>query len=838
MYQQNWQGDRYQDEIFLEDVEVYQKDEEPSIFDIVYREVGCILLKYTNLNLITCPNTLHYITLKFNNDEPFSFLFQPNYILVEQLAVNPALKDIAEQLQIEDLINHNQNDPEYFQDYYQHLIEEIFKSHLNQAQEIFLRQIELLQEQRIKPQVDQELQSIFQDKQFQFPLKLDFQNSELPENQIKYKLFESLQLLQSNYLNIQSKGNKSIKLESSETVQQLSGQKNQQENVNITPFVQPLVISSLNKEKIKMIINWLIQEKIAIPEIILCAELKNRGNGMNLTFNPNQQILNKCAFYYDLYCEAQQNQSETKNIKEENTEEVKTCQECNIGKQKTKITEYHLLIRMLDLVVQQQESLKEKIIQLVKYSQLKNQIKRLSRVQESDAHFKIVKQFIQKLEIILCIYDEYENDKQNQFKNQVDKKSQINSDNLSENEDENKPIKCQKKYYRLLKLVVKLILIESLEKEIPIPEILTCLWFKKHKEKIVEGQIINQYSVQILPSKQRLIPSLQLENRLKLKQEQVQLQTLLDLPDTATKELDDFENFISQFTYDIKYGRDVILIEKILIVVNNKKDSIQDQLIQVMNDYLKIEKAKDQLREKLILLPKLRTNKTQINDEPILENIIKIIDNLQLYISSIQKSKPCIIKKQINNRIKKQLQQSSQNQQIQQFQKLNKEELKVFILSGLITLIDNEVSLPELISYLGIKNKTQKFSLQINKNYKLQEYITIQMQLNQVEITDQIESKLLIKKIKIQEGENIPIIHNKEQVSEPQLIIRALRLLTNCEMTKQLSDIWQKPSVISLKNQVYKNCLKKNKNDTTIGQIKNLFYKIDNKYEIFNNNQQ
>ncbi|CAD8134504.1 unnamed protein product [Paramecium pentaurelia] len=838
MYQQNWQGDRYQDEIFLDDVEVYQKDEEPSIFDIVYREVGCILLKYTNLNLITCPNTLHYITLQFNNDEPFSFLFQPNYILVEQLAVNPALKDIAEQLQIEDLINHNQNDPEYFQDYYQHLIEEIFKSHLNQAQEIFLRQIELLQEQRIKPQVDQELQSIFQDKQFQFPLKLDFQNSELPENQIKYKLFESLQLLQSNYLNTQSKGNKSIKLESSETVQQLSGQKTQQENVNITPFVQPLVISSLNKEKIKMIINWLIQEKIAIPEIILCAELKNRGNGMNLTFNPNQQMLNKCAFYYDLFCEAQQNQSETKNIKEENTEEVKTCQEFNIGKQKTKITEYHLLIRMLDLVVQQQESLKEKIIQLVKYSQLKNQIKRLSRVQESDAHYKIVKQFIQKLETILCIYDEYENDKQNQFKNQVDKKSQINSDNLSENEDENKPIKCQKKYYRLLKLVVKLILIESLEKEIPIPEILTCLWFKKHKEKIVEGQIINQNSVQILPSKQRLIPSLQLENRLKLKQEQVQLQTLLDLPDTATKELDDFENFISQFTYDIKYGRDVILIEKILIVVNNKKDSIQDQLIQVMNDYLKIEKAKDQLREKLILLPKLRTNKTQINDEPILENIIKIIDNLQLYISSIQKSKPYIITKQINNRTKKQLQQSSQNQQIQQFQKLDKEELKVFILSGLITLIDNEVSLPELISYLGIKNKTQKFSLQINKNYKLQEYITIQMQLNQVEITDQIESKLLIKKIKIQEGENIPIIHNKEQVSEPQLIIRALRLLSNCDMTKQLSDIWQKPSVISLKNQVYKNCLKKNKNDTTIGQIKNLFYKIDNKYEIFNNNQQ
>lgn len=43
--------------------------------------------------------------------------------------------------------------------------------------------------------------------------------------------------------------------------------------------------------------------------------------------------------------------------------------------------------------------------------------------------------------------------------------------------------------------------------------------------------------------------------------------------------------------------------------------------------------------------------------------------------------------------------------------KLDKEGLKVFILSGLITLIDNEVPLPELITYLGIKNKTQKFSL-------------------------------------------------------------------------------------------------------------------------------
>ncbi|CAD8134269.1 unnamed protein product [Paramecium octaurelia] len=393
MYQQNWQGDRYQDEIFLDDAEIFQKDEEPSIFDIVYREVGCILLKYTNLNLITCPNTLHYITLKFNNDEPFSFLFQPNYILVEQMAVNPALKEIAEQLQIEDLINHNQNDIEYFSDYYQQLIEEIFKSHLNQAQEIFLRQLELLQEQRIKPQVDQELQSIFQDKQFQFPSKLDFQHSELPENQIKYKLFETLQQLQSNYLNTQ---NKSIKLECPETAQQLSGHKTQQEFHGITQVTQvdqPLVISSLNKEKIKMIIHWLIQEKIAIPEIILCAELKNRGNGMNLTFNPNQQMLNRCAFYYGLFCEAQQNQSEAKNIKEENTEEVKTCQEFNIGKQKLKITEYHLLIKMLDLVDQQKESLKPKIIQLVKYAQLKNQIKRLSRVQETDAHFKIVKQF-------------------------------------------------------------------------------------------------------------------------------------------------------------------------------------------------------------------------------------------------------------------------------------------------------------------------------------------------------------------------------------------------------------------------------------------------------------
>lgn len=36
-----------------------------------------------------------------------------------------------------------------------------------------------------------------------------------------------------------------------------------------------------------MIVNWLILENIAIPEIIFCAELKNRGNGMNLTFNPN-----------------------------------------------------------------------------------------------------------------------------------------------------------------------------------------------------------------------------------------------------------------------------------------------------------------------------------------------------------------------------------------------------------------------------------------------------------------------------------------------------------------------------------------------------------------------
>ncbi|CAD8051122.1 unnamed protein product [Paramecium sonneborni] len=837
MYQQNWQVDRYQDEIFLDNDEVFQEDDVPTIFDIVYREVGCILLKYTNLNLITCPNTLHYITLKFNKDEPLSFLFQPNYILVEQLAVNPALKEIADQLQIEDLINHNQNDPEYFQDYNQHLIEEIFKSHLNQVQEIFLRQIELLQEQTKRSQVNQELQQIFQDIQFQFPLKLELKNPELPENKIKYKLFESLQQLQFNYLNSQCQINKSIKLECSENAQQFSGQKNQQECIQLITQIQPLVISSLNKEKIKTILNWLIQQQIAIPEIILCAELKNRGNGMNLTFNPNQQILNICAFYYNSFCQAHQFQLETKTIKEENTEEAKTYQEYQVGKVKIKITEYYLLIRMIDLVVQQKETLKAKIIQQFKYSQLINQIKKLSRVQETDAHFRTVKQFIEKLEQILLIYDESQKDIQKEFINQVEKNNQVQLDNQSENDDENKPIKSQKRYYRLLKLVVKLILIESIEQQIPIPEIMTCLWFKKHKEKIVEGQLINQNSVQILPSKQRLIPFIQNDQRLKLKQQQVKLQTLLELPDTATQELQDFENFLQQFNIEIKYGRDVVLIEKILIIVNDKKENIQDQLIQVMSDYQKIEKLKDQLKEKLILLPKLRTKKTQINDKPILENIINIIDNLQSYISQIKKIMPCLITKQINNVPKTQL-QTIQSQQNQQFEKLDKDGLKVFILCGLITLIDNEVPLPEFIQYLGIKNKTQKFSLQINKNQKLQEYITLQMQFHKVEITDQIESKLLIKKIKIQEGENILKISSKEQVSEPQLIIRALKLITNCQMTKQLSEIWQKPSVLNLKNQVYKNCLKKNKNDTTIGQIKNLFYKIDNKYEIFNNDQQ
>ncbi|CAD8158994.1 unnamed protein product [Paramecium octaurelia] len=831
MYQQ---GDVYQDEIFLDDDEVYQKDEEPSIFEIVYQEVGCILLKYTNLNHITCPNTLHYITLNFNNNEPSSFFFQPNYILVEQLAVNPTLKDIADQLQIEDLINHNQNDSEYFTDYYEHLIKEIFKTHLNQVQEIFLRQLELLQEQINNPQINQELQSIFQDKQFQFPQNLDLKNSEQPENQIKYKLFESIQLLQSNYLNIYPQGNKSIKIECSETAQQLSGQKTQSEGFDVTPQVQPLVISSLNKEKIKVIVNWLIQEKIAIPEIILCAELKNRGNGMNLTFNPNQDMLNICAFYYHSYNEAQQNQSETKNIKEENTEELKCNQELNNGRQKIKITEYHLLIRMIDLVVQQQESLKSKITQLVKYPQLKNQIKRLSRIQEADAHFRIVKQFIEKLETLLLIYDET---KKAEIKNEIEIKNYAYSNYQSDIDNESKPIKCQKRYYRLLKLVVKLILIESIEQEIPIPEILTCLWFKKHKEKIVEGQIISQNSVQILPSKQRLIPYLQQENRLKPKIEQVQLESFLELPDTATKELEDFEIFLQQFHLDNQFGRDVVLIEKILIVVQNQKDSIQNQLIQVMQNYQKIEKAKEQLKDKLVLLPKIRTNKTQINDEPILENIIKIIESLQLYTCQIQQNIPNIDVRKVSHRSKKQL-SCTQKQQMPQSKKLDKEGLKLFILSGLITLIDNEVPLPELITYLGIKNKTQKFSLQINKNYRLQEYLTKQMELNKLEITDQVESKLLIKKIKVQDGENIPIIPSKEQISEPQLIIRALKSLTNCQMTKQLSEIWQRPSVLSLKNQVYKNSQKKTKNDTTIGQIKKLFYKIDNKYDKYNNQQQ
>ncbi|CAD8143530.1 unnamed protein product [Paramecium pentaurelia] len=831
MYQQ---GEGYKDEIFLDDDEVFKQDEEPSIFDIVYQEVGCILLKYTNLNLITCPNTLHYITLNFNNNEPISFLFQPNYILVEQLAVNPALKEIADQLQIEDLINHNQNDHEYFSDYYQHLIKETFKSHINQAQEIFQKQVELLQEQRNMPQVNQELQSIFLDKQFQFPLKLDYKNSEILENEIKYKLFESIQLLQSNYLNNYPIGNKSTKLECSDTAQHLSGYKTQSECFDITPQVQPQVISSLNKEKIKMIVNWLIQENIAIPEIILCAELKNRGNGMNLTFNPNQQILNICAFYYHSFYDAQQNQTETKNIKEENTDELKINQQFNDKKQNTKITEYLLLIRMIDLVVKQQESLKSKIIQLIKYPQLKNQIKRLSRIQEVDAHFKIVKQFIEKLETILLIYDET---KQIEIKNEIEKKNQTYSNSLSEIDDESKPIKCQKKYYKLLKLILKLILIESIEQEIPIPQILTCLWFKKHKEKILEGQIIIQNSVQILPSKQRLIPYLQQENQLKLKLEQVQLQSFLELPDTSTQELEDFENFLQQFKFDNKYGRDVVLIEKILIIIHKKKDSIKDQLTQVMQDYQKIEKAKEQFKDRLVLLPKLRTNKTQINDEPILENIIKLIENLQLYICQSKNDNLMINEKQVSHISKKQI-STIQKQQIIESKKLDKEGLKVFILSGLITLIDNEVPLPDLITYLGIKNKSQKFSLQINKNYRLQEYLTTQMQLNKVEITDQVESKLLIKKIKIQDGENITIIPNKEQISEPQLIIRALKLITNCEMTKQLSDIWQRPSVLNLKNQVYKNSLKKTKNDTTIGQIKKQFNKIDNKYYIFNNNQQ
>ncbi|CAD8049862.1 unnamed protein product [Paramecium sonneborni] len=839
MYQQNCQGNSYKDEIFLDNDELFQDDEEPTIFDIVYREVGCILLKYTNLNLITCPNTLYYITLKFDNDEPQSFLFQPNYILVEQLAVNPALKEIADQLQIEDLINHNQNDSEYFQDYYQHLIEEIFKSHLNQTQEIFLRQVELLEEERKKPQIDQELQLIFQNKQFQFPSKLEFKNAELPQNIIKYKLFELLRQLQFNYLNSKIKENKSIKLECSDTSQLFSGQKTQSESVDIKPQIQPLIISSLNKEKIKIILNWLIQQKIAIPEIILCAELKNRGNGMNLTFNPNQQILNVCAFYYDSFCEANQNQLETKNIKEENIEEAKITKKSHIGKIKTKITEYYLLNKMIDLVVQQKESLKAKIIQQVKYSQLINQIKKLSRVSDADAHFRIVKQFIQKLEAIILIYDSSQKDIPKEFKNQVEKKNQLSQDNQSEidDDDQNKPIKSQKRYYRLLKQVVKLILIESIEQQIPIPEIMTCLWFKKHKEKIVEGQLINQNSVQILPSKQRLIPFLQNDERLKIKQQQVKLQNLLELPDTAIQELQDFENFLSQFNIDMIYVRDVILIEKILIIVNDKKESIQHQLIQVMSEYQKIQKVKDQLKEKLILLPKLRTNKTQINDEPVLENIINIIDNLQLYIGQIQKSQPCIIAKQIISCPKK-LQLTAENQQNQQFEKLDKEGLKLFILSGLITLIDNDIPLPELILYLGIKNKTQKFSLQINKNQRLQEYVKTQMQIHKLSITDQVESRLLIKKIKIQEGENIPLISSKEQVSEPQLIIRALKLISNSEMTIQLSEIWQKPSVLNLKNQVYKNCLKKNKNDTTIGQIKNLFYKIDIKYELLNNNQQ
>ncbi|CAD8046196.1 unnamed protein product [Paramecium primaurelia] len=830
MYQQ---GEGYKDEIYLDDDEVFKQDEEPSIFDIVYQEVGCILLKYTNLNLITCPNTLHYITLNFNNDEPISFLFQPNYILVEQLAVNPALKEIADQLQIEDLINHNQNDHEYFSDYYQHLIKETFKSHINQAQEIFQKQVELLQEQRNMPQVNQELQSIFLDKQFQFPQKLDYKNSEIPENEIKYKLFESIQILQSNYLNNNPIENKSTKLECSDTAQHLSGYKTQSECFDITPQVQPQVISSLNKEKIKMIVNWLIQENIAIPEIILCAELKNRGNGMNLTFNPNQQMLNICAFYYHSFYDAQQNQTETKNIKEENTDEQKINQQIKVKKQNAKIIEYLLLIRMIDLVVQQQESLKSKIIQLIKYPQLKNQIKRLSRIQEVDAHFKIVKQFIEKLETILLIYDET---KQREIKNEIEQKNQTQSNSLSEIDDESKTIKCQKKYYRLLKLILKLILIESIQQEIPIPQILTCLWFKKHKEKIVEGQIIIQNSVQILPSKLRLIPYLQQENRLKLKLEQVQLQSFLELPDTSTQELEDFENFLQQFKFDNKYCRDVVLIEKILIIIHNKKDSIKDQLTQVMQDQLKIEKAKEQFKDRLVLLPKLRTNKTQINDEPILENIIRIIENLQLYICQSKNDNLMINENQVN--ISKKQISTIQKQQMIESKKLDKEGLKVFILSGLITLIDNEVPLPDLITYLGIKNKSQKFSLQINKNYRLQEYLTTQMQLNKVEITDQVESKLLIKKIKIQDGENITIIPNKEQISEPQLIIRALKLITNCEMTKQLSEIWQRPSVLNLKNQVYKNSLKKTKNDTTIGQIKKQFNKIDNKYYIFNNNQQ
>ncbi|CAD8134267.1 unnamed protein product [Paramecium octaurelia] len=342
-----------------------------------------------------------------------------------------------------------------------------------------------------------------------------------------------------------------------------------------------------------------------------------------------------------------------------------------------------------------------------------------------------------------------------------------------------------------------------IEKEIAIPEILTCLWFKKHKEKIVEGQIINQNSVQILPSKQRLIPSLQAEQQLKFKQEQVQLQTLLDLPDTATKELDNFENFIQQFPCDPKYGRDVVLIEKILIVVNGKKDSIQNQLIQYcfLNQELLRLKLMTSLSWKTSQELQITYNYTSVQFKSV--SLVYLLNNLVIVLRSHYK-----------------------------------EEMKVFILSGLITLIDNEVYLPELILFLGIKNKTQKFSLQINKNQRLQEYIITQMQLNQVEITDQVESKLLIKKIKIQDGENIPIIHSRDQVSEPQLIIRALRLLSNSDMTKQLSEIWQKPSIVSLKNQVYKNCLKKNKNDTTIGKIKNLFYKIDNKYEIFNDNQQ